>query len=94
MKSSKWTISEIFSAAIMCVLFLAMLVLVMFAANAYKSSVHAQHRNNDTRAVLSYVVTAVKANKTDDIKLEKIDGKDTLVIRDEQTGLEQRLYWT
>jgi len=93
MNDSKRITSEIMSTAIMCVLFLAMLVLVVFAAKAYKSSVNAQSRNDDSRAVLSYIITAVKGNKTDDIRLDTIDGVQTLVLKDDQTGLEQRIYY-
>ena len=81
------------STAIMCILFLTMLVMVVFSATYYKSSVSSQADNNDTRAVLSYVVTAVKANKTDDISLEDHDGMQMLVIYDDQTELEQRIYY-
>lgn len=93
MKQKKGIGSEIMSAAIMCVMFLAMLVLVVFAAKAYRSSVSIQAANNDTRAVLSYVVTAVKAGKTDHIQLEEIDGVNTLVIIDDQSGLAQHIYY-
>lgn len=93
MNSSKKITSEILSAAIMFILFLVMLLLVVFSATAYKSSVTAQSVNNDARAVLSYVITAVKSNKTDDIRLIPVDGVDTLVMTDGQTGFEQRIYY-
>lgn len=93
MKDRKNGSSEIMSMILMGVLFLAMLVIVVFAASAYRSSVQAQKKNNDMRAVLSYVSTAIKANDTDDIKLEMIDGVNTLVITDHISGLEQRIYF-
>lgn len=85
--------SSIMSMIIMGVLFLAMLMIVVFAASGYRTSVQTQKENNDMRAALGYVSTAVKANNTDDIRLEMIDGVNTLVITDHISGLEQHIYW-
>ncbi|MGI5873997.1 MAG: DUF4860 domain-containing protein [Bacillota bacterium] len=90
--SSKVT-SEIMSLILMGVLFLSMLTLVVFSASAYRASVQVQAGNDDLRAALGYVATAVKQNGTDDIRLEDIDGVPTLVITDRVSGLEQRVYY-
>ena len=91
MESSRQS-GRIMMMIIMGVLFLTMLVLVVFAASSYRSSVRMQERSNDLRAAVGYVVTAVRTNGTDDIRLEEIDGVNTLVITDSISGLEQRIY--
>ncbi len=84
--------SGVMTAAIMCVMFFVMLILVVFSASAYRSAVSIQRQNGEARAALGYVITAVKANKTDRVYLDTADGMQTLVISDGVTGLEQRIY--
>ena len=93
MSEGKRISSEIMSMIIMGVLFLTMLMFVVFSASAYRSSVQVQKYNNDLRAALGYVATAVKGNTTDDIALQEINGVNTLVITDHVSGLEQRIYF-
>ena len=85
-------LSNALSAAIMCVIFLTVLILVVFSARSYRASVDLQHLNFETRAAVGYVLTAVKANRTDDIHLDGSGDKAMLVISDGVSGLEQHIY--
>ena len=51
-----------------------------------------QEDNNNTRALLSYVITAVKANETGAVTIEERDGMPVLVITDTAIGYEQQIY--
>lgn len=85
-------LSKALSAAIMGVIFLTVLILVVFSAGSYRNSVDTQHSNFETRAAVGYVLTAVKANKTDDIYLDGSGNSAMLVISDSISGLEQHIY--
>jgi len=75
------------------VLFLVILLLVVFSARAYQYAVDVQERNDEMRAVLSYVVTAVNADRASRVSVEERDGLRVLVIRDEAAGTEQRIFF-
>ncbi len=75
------------------VLFLVILLLVVFSARAYQYAVDMQERNDEMRAVLSYVVTAVNADRASRVSVEERDGLRVLVIRDEAAGTEQRIFF-
>lgn len=75
------------------VLFLVILLLVVFSARAYQYAVDVQEKNDELRAVLSYVVTAVNADRASCVSVEERDGLRVLVIRDEAAGTEQRIFF-
>ena len=75
------------------VLFLVILLLVVFSARAYQYAVDVQERNDEMRVVLSYVVTAVNADRASRVSVEERDGLRVLVIRDEAAGTEQRIFF-
>lgn len=76
------------------VLFMVILILVVFSAMTYQRSVDIQDANNNSRAVLSYVTTAVKANFGSRITLEERDGIRLLAIEEGDTGYEQQIFWS
>ena len=86
-------LSRIISAVIMGIIFLVVLMLVVFSAKAYEGSVDIQNENYSERAAVGFVITAVKANKTDSIYIDSSSGTDMLVISDGVSGLEQHIYF-
>lgn len=92
MSSEKRGISEIITVLMVLVLFFVILMLVVFAAVSYQRTVGMQDAAENKRAVLSYVITAVKADQSGEVSLKEIDGKNAVVIRDTASGYEQRIY--
>ena len=78
-------------------LFLAgFFMLVFFGAQSYRNTVAAQDSNMDTRALLAYFGTAVKANDAEgSLRIEEsapgADGQ-VLVLSDVNTGYDVRIY--
>ena len=85
-------LGDVIQAITMAVLFIVILLLVVFTAVSYQRSVEIQDRNDNTRAVLSYVITAVKANKSGQVEIEERSGIPVLVIKDALTGYEQLIF--
>ncbi|MBR2805742.1 MAG: DUF4860 domain-containing protein [Oscillospiraceae bacterium] len=90
--SEKKLLGDIVSVLTVAVLFIVILVLVVFSAVSYQRSVAVQDYNNNLRAVLSYVITAVKADRGSEIFVSDADGMEVLTIRDNTTGYEQRIF--
>ncbi len=88
-------VSEIISAVTVFVLFAVILSLVVFTAGSYRAAGSSLDSNENTRAVLSYIVNCVRESAADgksDIFTEELWGTEILVIRDEAEGFEQRFY--
>ena len=86
-------LEELLRGLTAAVLFLVILLLVIFSAKAYQHAVDVQDDNDNLRAVLSYVVTAANADRADTVSVEIREGKQVLVILDERTGTEQRIFF-
>ena len=54
---------DLISTITVAVLFFVILMLVVFSAVSYQRSVEISDANGNTRAVLSYIITAVKASE-------------------------------
>ena len=93
MAKSRKIFSDLISVVLITVLFLVILTLVVFSALTYQRSLDIQDGNNNTRAVLSYVTTAVKASEGSWVILEDRGGVQVLVINDGSTGYEQQIFW-
>ncbi|MBQ9153476.1 MAG: DUF4860 domain-containing protein, partial [Solobacterium sp.] len=65
---------------------LGFLLLVTFDAMIYQNSVASQSHNNETRSLLSYLLTSAKANVNGDISVQHNEDGDVLVIPDGDTG--------
>ena len=76
----------------MAVLSLVILILVVFGAVSYGRSVDIRDANNNKRAVLSYVTTAIRSSAADDVFLTERDGIEILVIDDGNSGFERQIY--
>ena len=92
MTKSKKGIGDYISVILIAVLFLVILMLVVFSAVSYQRSVSLQDMNSNARAVRSYVTTAVKSNAGSEIRLENEGGVSVLLIVDEESGYEQRIF--
>ena len=74
------------------VLFAVILLLVVFSAASYQGVTAARDGNDHRRAVLSYVTTAVHNNGKGEVFPREIEGSQGIVIKDGDTGYEQRIY--
>ena len=92
MKKNGKVIGDILSALTVAVLFLVILIMVVFSAMSYQRSVEIQDDNNNTRAVLSYVITAVKADEAGLVTVDDDGSLQILRIADGSTGYEQQIY--
>ena len=84
---------DLVSTLTVTVLFFVILMLVVFSAVSYQRSVEIQDANGNARAVLSYVITAVKANEASRVTLEEQDGMQVLVIEDAAAGYGQQIFY-
>ncbi len=84
--------SDILSTITIGILFLAVLLLVVFSAVSYRQSTDAQRENNDTRAVRSYVVTAVRDSVGAEVTPKEFSGAPGLSIADPDEEFERRIY--
>ena len=92
MKNNGKLIGDVIRTLTIAVLFAVILLLVVFSAASYQRAVEIQEGNNNTRALLSYVITAVKANEADKVTIEEREGIPMLVITNPSTGYEQQIY--
>ena len=92
MEREQRRVSDLFSTVTIGILFVAILLLVVFSAVTYRQCTDAQKRSNDTRAVVSYVATAVKDSTGAKIKPEEFDGCPGLLIAAPGGEFEWRIY--
>ena len=88
------TFGDLLTVIVMAVLFLVILLLVVLSAVSYQKAVDIHDDNNNTRAVLSYVITAVKANEAESVEITERDGMPVLILSDGETGFEQQIYFS
>lgn len=66
---------------------------VVFGARTYRDIVAGQTRNNQDRALLSYISTCVRLNDTAGaVSISEVDGIQVLSIADGDTGYALRIY--
>ena len=83
----------LYSIGIAALFLLGFFLLVVFGAQNYRNAVAAQHANNDSRVLLSYVSTCIKgSDQTGCVRIREEDGNTVLVIADEESGYASRLY--
>ena len=88
--SSKRGFGDIISTITIAVLFLVILILVVFGASSYRHATEARSESDNDRAVLSYVITAVK-DSDGKVEVRDFDGAPGISIADKQ-GFEQKIY--
>ena len=90
-KRSKGT-NDIISSLTVAVIFIVILLLVVFAASSYRNGSEHQSASDNERAVLSYVITAVKDSNGGKVEVKDLDGCPGIVIEDKGTDYEQKIY--
>ena len=83
---------EILSTITIFVLFAVILILVVFSASSYRNGNSQQSDNDNKRAILSYVITAVKTSSADTVEPAEFDGAPGIVLRETDKSYEQRIY--
>lgn len=90
-RESGW--SGIYTMAVAGLFLAGFFLTVVFGARTYRDIVAGQSRNNQARALLSYLSTCVRQNDTAGaISLWEEDGKTVLAVADGDTGLAIRIY--
>ena len=92
MKKNGRIIGDVIPMITIAILFVVILMLVVFSAVSYQKAVEIQDGNNNARAILSYMITAVKANAANPVGTEERDGMPALVIEETATGYEQLIF--
>ena len=85
-------IGDLLSTITVAVLFLVIILLVVFAAQSYRHGTDKQQENDNSRAVLAYVASAVKDSVTSDIIPENFEGAYGLTISDTNSEYERKIY--
>ena len=83
---------DLAATAVVAILFCVLLLTVVFSAFSYRRAVAVQERNDDIRAVLSYVVTAVKSDEAAAVSVTEKEGIPVLMIDDGETGYARQIY--
>ena len=86
------SIGDLLSTITVAVLFLVIILLVVFAAQSYRHGTDKQQENDNSRAVLAYVASAVKDSVTSDITPENFGDASGLTISDTNSEYERKIY--
>lgn len=92
MEKKNRSTGEFLSTLTIAILFLVIILLVVFSAVSYKNGTDAKAANDNSRAVLSYVVTAVKDGSDAKIEIGGSKGESSISIVDEEAGYERRIF--
>ncbi len=85
--------SGIYTMAVAGVFLAGFFLTVIFGAQTYREIARGQSRNNEDRALLSYISTCVRMNDTAGaVSVSQADGEPVLVIADGQSGYAIRIY--
>ena len=83
----------LYSIGIAALFLLGFFLLVVFGAQNYRGAVTAQHANDDSRVLLSYVSTCLSScDEAGCVQIRKDGDSAVLVIADGDTGYASRLY--
>ncbi len=86
-------LSGIYMMAVAGVFLAGFFLTVVFGAQTYREIAQGQSRNNEARALLSYISTCVRMNDTPGaVRVSREDGEPVLVIADGQSGYAIRIY--
>lgn len=83
---------DILSTITIAVLFMVILLLTVFAASSYQHGTTYRSDNDNSRAVLSYVITAVKGSDGAEVTTHDFDGAPGIIIAKKGSQYEQRIY--
>lgn len=83
----------LYSIGIAALFLIGFFLLIVFGAQNYRGAVTAQHVNDDSRVLLSYVSTCLSScDETGCVQIRKDGDSTVLVIADGDTGYASRLY--
>jgi hypothetical protein len=91
-KKNAHSFDTVFILLIFCLFAGCSLFLVLIGANVYRGIVHDMNENSETRASLSYVSNKVRSADGRDVKLEKNDGQNILVIHSTYSDADYNTY--
>lgn len=92
-KDKKTSPLGLYSIGIAALFLIGFFLLLIFGAQNYRGAVAAQHANDDSRVLLSYVSTCLKSCDGEGCVEIRQDGDSSvLVIADGDTGFASRLY--
>ena len=87
------SLSGIYTMAVAGVFLAGFFLTVIFGAQTYREIADGQNRNNEARALLSYISTCVRMNDTAGaVPVSQVEGEPVLVIADGQSGYAIRIY--
>ncbi len=87
------SLSGIYTMAVAGVFLAGFFLTVIFGAQTYREIARGQSRNNEARALLSYISTCVRMNDTAGaVSVSQVEGEPVLVIADGQSGYAIRIY--
>ena len=83
----------IYTMAVAGVFLAGFFLTVVFGAQTYREIAEGQSRNNEARALLSYISPCVRMNDTPGaVRVSREEGEPVLVIADGQSGYAIRIY--
>lgn len=86
-------LAGIYTMAVAGVFLAGFFLTVVFGAQTYREIAEGQSRNNEARALLSYISTCVRMNDTPGaVRVPREEGEPVLVIADGQSGYAIRIY--
>ena len=86
-------LAGIYTMAVAGVFLAGFFLTVVFGAQTYREIAEGQSRNNEARALLSYISTCVRMNDTPGaVRVSREEGEPVLVIADGQSGYAIRIY--
>ena len=87
------SLSGIYTMAVAGVFLAGFFLTVIFGAQTYREIADGQNRNNEARALLSYISTCVRMNDTAGaVSVSQVEGEPVLVIAYGQSGYAIRIY--
>ena len=93
MKRNNHRMMEFYTMSVTGIILAAFFLLVISGASAYRSIVTGQEKNNRDRALLSYILTTVKAGDAKGaVHVYTIDGLPILEVEDGDSGCGVRIY--
>lgn len=86
-------LSGIYTVVVAALFLAGFFLTVIFGAQTYRGIVAGQTRNNQARALLSYISTCARLNDTAGaVSVQEKDGRQVLVIADGNSGYALRIY--
>jgi hypothetical protein len=92
MEKKNRSTGDFLSTLTIAILFLVIILLVVFSAGSYRNGTEAKSANDNSRAVMSYVTTAVKDDQGARVEIRNDGGTKGIAIIDDEAGYERRIF--